>query len=84
MPFEIPQNIHENCARLAWLLGTWEGSGKGDYPSIEPFEIRSSVANIRATVYGGSKLVLRVQTSPICLVSGARAVSSVKGSSQAE
>ena len=43
MPFEIPDNIHENTARLAWLLGTWEGSGKGDYPTIEPFEFRQRI-----------------------------------------
>ena len=43
MPFEIPENIHENCARLAWLLGSWEGNGKGDYPTIEPFEFRQRI-----------------------------------------
>lgn len=38
MPFEIPQNIHPNCARLAWILGTWAGNGHGEYPDIEPFQ----------------------------------------------
>lgn len=38
MPFEIPDNIHPDCARLAWILGRWSGNGHGEYPSIEPFQ----------------------------------------------
>jgi len=38
MPFQIPDNIHPSCARLAWLIGTWAGNGHGEYSTIEPFQ----------------------------------------------
>jgi hypothetical protein len=38
VPFEIPPNIHPNCAPLAWLIGTWAGNGHGEYPGIEDFQ----------------------------------------------
>ena len=38
MPFEIPENIHELCAPLAWVIGSWHGNGHGDYPTIEGFQ----------------------------------------------
>ncbi len=43
MPFEIPENIHPDCARLAWLIGRWEGNGHGEYPTIEKFQFGQEV-----------------------------------------
>ncbi len=38
MPIEIPPNLHPNLHKFAWLLGSWEGGGDGDYPTIGAFK----------------------------------------------
>lgn len=38
MPFEIPENLHDNCKPFAWMIGTWAGNGHGKYPGIDDFE----------------------------------------------
>jgi hypothetical protein len=40
---EIPSDLHTACVPLAWLLGTWEGAGVGDYPTIEAFRFGQEV-----------------------------------------
>ena len=37
MAFEIPTDLHPDLVPVSWLLGTWHGNGKGEYPTIEPY-----------------------------------------------
>lgn len=34
---ETDLKVPESLVRLSWLLGDWEGTGRGHYPDIEPF-----------------------------------------------
>ncbi|MDQ3158049.1 MAG: FABP family protein [Actinomycetota bacterium] len=43
MPFEIPADLHTDLVPLAWLLGSWHGNGRGDYPTIEAFTYEQDV-----------------------------------------
>ncbi|HJT36977.1 MAG TPA: FABP family protein [Actinomycetota bacterium] len=35
--------LHELAARIGFLLGTWQGAGKGEYPTIDPFAYEEEV-----------------------------------------
>ena len=43
MAFEIPTDLHPNLIPVAWLLGTWHGNGRGEYPGIDPFGFEQEI-----------------------------------------
>ena len=43
MAFTIPDGLHPDLNPLAWLVGTWRGDGRGEYPTIQPFNFQQEV-----------------------------------------
>lgn len=43
MPYEIPSDLHPNLLGLAWMIGRWEGTGKGTYPGTEDFDFGQQI-----------------------------------------
>ena len=44
MAFTIPENLHPDLMPLAWLVGTWRGKGRGEYPSVSSFQFAQEVS----------------------------------------
>jgi THAP4-like, heme-binding beta-barrel domain len=44
MVFTIPPDLHADLMPIAFLLGHWEGNGRGIYPTIEEFEFGQEIA----------------------------------------
>lgn len=43
MPFEIPEGLAPALMPLAWMIGRWEGTGKGTYPGTDDFEFGQQI-----------------------------------------
>ncbi len=44
MAFTIPENLHPDLMPLAWLVGSWRGKGRGEYPNVPSFEFAQEVS----------------------------------------
>jgi len=44
MAFTIPENLHPDLMPLAWLVGSWRGKGRGEYPNVPGFHFAQEVS----------------------------------------
>ena len=43
MAFKIDENLHPELMPLAWIVGMWRGTGRGEYPTMQPFTFEQEV-----------------------------------------
>ena len=43
MAFEIPENLNPALMGLAWLIGSWQGNGHGNWPDSGDFEFGQQI-----------------------------------------
>jgi hypothetical protein len=43
VPFEISDDLHPVLLGLAWMIGRWEGAGKGTYPGQPDFDFGQQI-----------------------------------------
>lgn len=44
MAMSIPTDLHPDLMPVVWLLGTWHGTGHGEYPGVDRFTFDQEVA----------------------------------------
>ena len=44
MAFTIPENLHPDLMPLAWLVGSWRGKGRCEYPNVPGSEFAQEVS----------------------------------------
>jgi THAP4-like, heme-binding beta-barrel domain len=43
VPFEISEDLSPELVAIAWMVGRWEGTGKGSYPGTEDFDFGQQI-----------------------------------------
>jgi hypothetical protein len=43
VPFEISEDLSPELVAIAWMVGRWEGTGKGSYPGTDDFEFGQQI-----------------------------------------
>ena len=43
MPFDISDDLSPELVAVAWMVGRWEGTGKGSYPGTEDFDFGQQI-----------------------------------------